>query len=287
MMGRSRTFVQPHVPDGGARFRPPCESPGGELLRGRCIHSRQIYLEARCHIVGGKLRLVREAADDFCISGDGALTRSEPRDVGRMPEDIRADPWQDRGGFPALSRLVVIPGYDRERPNSWHLTPRSGDEGSLHPLLVRIVVDSDEADCLPLLRNQCSQNSGAVSRAEIPHVDVHDVAGHIRLWQERRYEVVLVRIIWRHFEQSAAEFDAVADDEIKPVVGVPSRYLIHLSQTDILCICGLEPASRLELFQPVVSQLAPAAIGDNAREPPSDTGFANRTNPRGWDRCRQ
>ena len=108
---------------------------------------------------------------------------------------------------------------------------RSGDEGSLHALLIGIVVASDEAHRLLLLRNERGQNSGAVGGAEVAHVDVHDVAGHIRLRQESRYEIMLVRIIRRHFEQSAAEFDAVADDEIKTVVGIASRYLIHLSQS--------------------------------------------------------
>ena len=71
---------------------------------------------------------------------------------------------------------------------------------------------------------------------------------------------MLAGIIRRHFEQGAAEFDAVADDEVEAVVGVASRDLVHLRQADIFGVSGLESESRAKLLQ---------AVKANWPQPPS------------------
>jgi len=143
---------------------------------------------------------------------------------------------------------------------------RSRDECFFHAVLVRIVVASDEADGSFLFRDERGQDARAVRGAEVAHVDEHDVAGHFGLRKERGDEIALAGIIRRHFEQSAAEFDAVSDEEIESVVRVAARDLVHLRDADIFRIGGLEAVSRLKVLQPVVCELAPAAVGNHSRE---------------------
>ena len=102
-----------------------------------------------------------------------------------------------------------------------------------------------------LVRNERGQHARAVGGAEVAHVDEHDVAGHFGLRKKRRDEIMLAGIIGRHFEQRAAEFDAVADDQIETVVGVAARDLVHLREADVFRVGRLETVRAFSSFRPL------------------------------------
>lgn len=95
---------------------------------------------------------------------------------------------------------------------------------------------------------------------------------------------MLAGIIGRHFEQGAAEFDAMADDQIEAVVRIASRDLVYLRDADVLRVGRFEAVSRLEFLQAIVGELAPAAIRNHSGEQQSDTDLTSRVRPRSWNR---
>src|SRR5467141_236877 len=252
---------------------------GCDLLRNRDHHSSQIHLEARCHIVRSKVGLVRIAAQNFYISRNRALNRTETCNIGRMPDDVRAVPNQDRGGLSTLGGVVIISRDYGERSNSRNRVLRSSDEGSFHPLLVGIVVASDKAHHQFLIRNERSQDTRAVGCAEVTHIDEHNVVRDIGFRKESSHKIILGGIIGRYFKQGAAKFDTVANDQIETVIRVASRDLVHLGKANVLSVGRLESVSRLEFLQAVVSQLAPATIRNNSRKQQNHAGFSIPISP--------
>src|SRR5467141_3372510 len=252
---------------------------GCDLLRNRDHHSSQIHLKARCHIVRSKVGLVRIAAQNFYISRNRALNRTETCNIGRMPDDVRAVPNQDRSSLSTLGGVVIISRDYGERSNSRNRVLRSSDEGSFHPLLVRIVVASDKAHHQFLIRNERSQNTRAVGRAEVAHIDEHDVVWNIGFRKESSHKIILGGVIGRYFKQGAAKFDTVANDQLETVIRVASRDLVHLGETNVLSVGRVESVSRLEFLQAVVGQLAPATIRNNSRKQQNHAGFAISISP--------